>query len=99
MRAKSALAIINEERAIGRRARLELALEKTGINAKDASLRAGLGATYVHDFLHKKSPANDQTLKAICEGIGIRWEGLDGQIPETSPMLKSQMVTLPSAIE
>jgi hypothetical protein len=99
MRAKSALAITNEERAVGRRARLRVALKAAGTNPKAASLKAGLGATYIHDFLHGKSHSNDLALKAICDGIGIRWEWLDGKISESAPILKSQVVTLPSAIE
>lgn len=52
---------------------------------------AGLNAGYVTDFLNKRSQSKDQLLKILCDKLGIRWEWFDCQIPESAPMLKSEL--------
>lgn len=84
----------DEIHAKDRRRRLALAIERLGTNAKDASLRAGLNAGYVHDYLKGKSESKDQNLRAICDGIGIRWDWFDGKTDESAPMLQSQVRTI-----
>jgi len=92
MKAKSTLTMINKQRAAERRPRLKLALRKAGITSKEASIRAGLNETYVHDFLSGKSPSTAQTLQTICNVTGISWEWLDGQIQEPEPVLRADPI-------
>ena len=73
------------------RSRLRDALSKMGIDDKEASLRSGFGATFVHDFLHGAG-SKFENLERLALSNGIRWEWLKDGAP---PSLLSEQIALP----
>jgi hypothetical protein len=73
------------------RERLRIALEARRITDKQAAQEAGLGDTFVHNFL-QRGGGKFENLERLCEANGIRWEWLKSG---AGPMTQAEAVIPP----